>query len=85
MITYEDWRQRYVRPYEAGLYVAYNVDSDMAPEDAVTVSEASGYFRVAGTKLFDQIGLCVLALEPCSTSSQVWSARKRFGKPPCRF
>lgn len=67
MITYEDWRQRYVRPYEAGLYVAYNVDGDMAPEDAVTVSEASGYCRVAGTKLFDQIKLCILALEACST------------------
>ena len=85
MITYEDWRQRYVRPYEAGLYVAYNVDGDMAPEDAVTVSEASGYCRVAATKLFDQIILCVLVLEPGCTYSQVWSARKRFGKPPCRF
>lgn len=85
MITYEDWRQRYVRPYEAGLYVAYNLDGDMAPKDAATVSEASGYRRVAGIKLFNQIMLCELALEATFHSSQVWSARKCFGKPPRRF
>ena len=43
MITYHEWRKRYVRPYENGLYVAYNVDGELEPADAVTVSEASGY------------------------------------------
>ena len=42
MITYKEWRKRYVRPYEDGLYVAYNVDGKLEPADAVTVSEASG-------------------------------------------
>ena len=42
MITYSEGRTRYVRPYEDGLYVAYNVDGKLEPADAVTVSEASG-------------------------------------------
>lgn len=44
MITYEHWRHRYVKPYEKGLYVAYNIDGDFTPTDSVTVSEASGCF-----------------------------------------
>ena len=47
MITYEDWRHRYVKPYRGGLYVAYNADGDFTPFDAVTVSEASGYCAAA--------------------------------------
>lgn len=47
MVSYDDWRHRYVRPYEGGLYVAYNIDGDMAPKDAVTVSEATGYALLA--------------------------------------
>lgn len=42
MINYQDWRRRYVRPYEEGLYVAYNHEGNFIPPDAVTVSEASG-------------------------------------------
>lgn len=52
MVTYDDWRHRYVRPYEGGLYVAYNIDGDMAPKDAVTVSEAIGYFPSASLSLY---------------------------------
>lgn len=42
MLTYQQWRDKYVVEYHGGLYVNYNADGLCAPQDAVTVSEASG-------------------------------------------
>ncbi|KAL3134950.1 hypothetical protein ABBQ32_007910 [Trebouxia sp. C0010 RCD-2024] len=47
MISYDDWRQRYVRQHQEGLYVAYNDGGHLKPKDSVTVSEASGYGLLA--------------------------------------
>ena len=42
MITYDEWREKYVARDELGLYVYYNAQGHSQPKDAVTVSEASG-------------------------------------------
>lgn len=42
MITYPEWRAKYVERYENGLYVNYNAQGLSHPKDAITVSEASG-------------------------------------------
>lgn len=43
MLTYKEWRDKYVASDEHGLYVNYNAQGHSQPKDAVTVSEASGY------------------------------------------
>ena len=43
MITYAEWRSKYVASDENGLYVSYNAQGLSQPKDAITVSEASGY------------------------------------------
>ena len=42
MITYAEWRAKYVATDENGLYVNYNAQGLSHPKDAITVSEASG-------------------------------------------
>lgn len=42
MITYNDWKDKYVASNEQGLYINYNAQGQSQPIDAVTVSEASG-------------------------------------------
>ena len=42
MITYQQWKDKYVTANEHGLYVNYNAQGHSQPADAVTVSEASG-------------------------------------------
>lgn len=42
MITYDEWRAKYVARDKHGLYVNYNAQGHSQPKDAVTVSEASG-------------------------------------------
>lgn len=42
MITYQEWKKKYVTSHEQGLYVSYNAQGHSQPADAVTVSEASG-------------------------------------------
>ena len=42
MITYQEWKDKYVSSNEHGLYVNYNAQGHSQPADAVTVSEASG-------------------------------------------
>ena len=77
MITYEDWRQRYVRQYQEGLYVAYNGEGEFMPENAVTVSEASGYLSVpVGSVINKSLSRCVPnRVFLC----QVWSASQCAG------
>ena len=43
LLSYDTWRKRYVREDCSTLYVLYNQDGSSSPENAVTVSEASGY------------------------------------------
>ena len=43
MMTYTEWRKKYVRQWEGKLYVAYNEDGASHPKEAITVSEATGY------------------------------------------
>lgn len=43
MLTYEQWRDKYVVHCLIGLYVNYNSAGESSPKDAITVSEASGY------------------------------------------
>lgn len=43
MLTYREWRKKYVRHWEGRLYVAYNDDGSSSPKEAVTVSEAIGW------------------------------------------
>lgn len=42
MITYAQWREKYVASDKNGLYVNYNANGLSHPIDAITVSEASG-------------------------------------------
>lgn len=42
MMTYREWRKKYVRHWEGRLFVAYNDDGSSSPKEAVTVSEAIG-------------------------------------------
>lgn len=42
MLTYQEWKEKYVTSNEQGLYVSYNAQGHSQPTDAVTVSEASG-------------------------------------------
>lgn len=42
MLTYREWKEKYVTSNEQGLYVSYNAQGHSQPADAVTVSEASG-------------------------------------------
>ena len=58
MIQYDHWRQRYVRQYKEGLYVAYNDEGHLKPKDSVTVSEASGYVPAYAAALIRQV-LCL--------------------------
>ena len=41
--SYLRWREKYVRKYRGGLYVAYNDKRHEEPANAVTVSEAWFY------------------------------------------
>jgi len=42
-INYARWREKYVKEYQGGLYIAYNGKHHEKPPSAVTVSEATGY------------------------------------------
>ena len=42
MLTYKEWKDKYVASIEPGLYINYNAQGHSQPIDAVTVSEASG-------------------------------------------
>ena len=42
MLTYQQWRDKYVEENNDGLYVNYNSAGLSSPQDAITVSEASG-------------------------------------------
>ncbi|DBA92104.1 TPA: hypothetical protein ACH3X1_015830 [Trebouxia sp. C0004] len=84
MITYAEWRAKYVASDENGLYVNYNAQGLSHPKDAITVSEASGYGLLASVLSdqrgdFDQFLLFYNHFEN-SQGLMCWQQVKRNGK-----
>lgn len=76
MITYPEWRAKYVERNENGLYVNYNAQGLSHPKDAITVSEASGCVTriessVLGARVLLRVMTLVLRLQIRSASQRV--------------